>query len=693
MSDESDAIELSSHHSSPITFLMAKQKRRGKGGKLIEIPRLVNAETGAESQQPQEKPRPRVARASGRRNWRLEFLVVLPALLLGVFLYVNTLHGEFVYDDKPQIARNTLIQDDANLWRAMFSDVWAFKRGDAAAVSNYWRPTFVLWLIINFQLFGLDTFGWHFLNILLHVAVTALAFLLLRRMKVSLWVAGVIALIFAAHPAHTESVAWISGSPDLILSLALLGSMWFVNQLGKERTKTRWALAMALYLIALGAKEIAIFYPVIVLVMLWRPEREYGEEGVPWSKALTIALPFAAVAVLYFIIRQSILGQLAQWPEGGADLKSTILSAPMVFSFYLRQIVFPFQIGPSYPLRAVTLANIGVGNFVVPLIVSLVAGGWMLWRARQSKLARIGLALFALPLLPAMNIAAFVPEQIVHDRYLYLPLLGFLIMVVPAIASLFERVKVIEASRRQWLVYAVAVALCIPLGVQTIRYNRAWLSNDALWQWALRIDPNSAYNYVQYGAELYGQKRFEEAAQTFDRALKLNPLPLAHLGRGRSLTELKQFEEAERNLRAITSKPTEQMPSHPMYLAYEALAVNYERQGKLSEAANTLTEARNRLPQYKAALTEKLAIILYQGGKKQEAYAQLDSVRAQAKEETLPESRFVFYRIGLLAAEMGKNGEARAAFQEYLAQTKHLQDPEFKETRADAEAALRRLPR
>jgi tetratricopeptide (TPR) repeat protein len=469
--------------------------------------------------------------------------------------------------------------------------------------------------------------------------------------------------------------------------------MWFVQSLSEKQTKLKWALALGFYFIALGAKEVAIFYPIVVVMMLWRPQREYGEVGLRWSRALMIALPFASAALLYVIVRQSILGQIAQWPEGGADAKSTILSLPMVFAFYLRQIVFPFWIGPSYQVRAVTLANIGVGNFVVPLVVSVLALGAMVRVASRNKLARIGLALFLLPLIPAMNIGAFDPEQIVHDRYLYLPLLGFLILVVPFLAGFLERAKISDSNSRSWALYAVALALCVPLSVQTVRYNRAWLSNEALWQWALKTDPTGSLNYVQYGAEMLKQKRWEEAERSYDRALQIRRHNLGHIGRGISRTELKRFDEADRDLRSITSQATERVPSFSMYQAYEALAVNYERQGKLNEAAGTLDEARKRLPQYRAALTEKLAIILYQGGKKQDAYVQLDAVRAQARQETLPEARFVFYRIGLLAAELGRNGEARSAFQEYLALTTQMQDPEFVQTRTDAEAALRQLPK
>ena len=115
----------------------------------------------------QAVPVPQEARSPGTEIWWL-----LPALVLGFLIYANTLNGEFVYDDQRQIVRNTLIQDGSQFWRALTSDVWAFKGGDQA-VSNYWRPSYVLWMILNFRCFGLAPFGWHLSNILLHVGVVA----------------------------------------------------------------------------------------------------------------------------------------------------------------------------------------------------------------------------------------------------------------------------------------------------------------------------------------------------------------------------------------------------------------------------------------------------------------------------------------------------------------------------------------
>ena len=667
------------------------QKRGGKGSKAIRPP------SGLDVQAPprvatQTTVKPQRVLTGPRQSLRLDLYWVLPALLLGLLVYVNTLHGAFVYDDGRQIVRNVLIQDDSQFWHALTSDVWAFKGGDLA-VSNYWRPTFVLWMMINFRWFGLDTFGWHLTNILLHLAVILLAFALARRLDLSRQVAGAIVLIFAAHPAHTESVAWISGSPDLILSVALLGSTWFLGLLGEQKTPLRWALALAFYLVALGAKEIAILYPAIVVIVLWRRKSDYEEKGISWSRALSVAWPFALAAVVYFVVRQSILGRVAQYPEDGAGLGETILTAPAVFSFYLRQIVIPYWVGPSYPLRAVTLGSIGIKNFVIPLLVTGGAGWWMARMAARSKVARIGLALFLAPLLPAMNIAAFGPEQLVHDRYLYLPLLGFLLLVIPALAKLAQRFTSEKQERQAWLIYAGAALICVPLAAQTVSYNRAWLSNLALWEWGVRTDQNSAFNYQQYGVYLHEAKRLDEALAASSRSIEIKPHPNSYLSRGTTEIDRREFAAAERDLREVISLSVAEASQYTMYQAYEGLAVCFTRQNRLSEAANILAEARSRLPQYTAAFTEKMAVVLYQGGQKQEALRQLNSMRAQARSETLPESRLVFYRIGLLNVELGQPQEARAAFQEFLTLTRDIQTPGVKQARTESENALRNLPR
>lgn len=620
----------------------------------------------------------------------IEFWWLLPALVLGFLVYVNTLYGEFVYDDLRQIVRNTLIQDGSRFWQAMTSDVWAFKGGEEA-VSNYWRPSFVFWMILNFRCFGLQTFGWHLTNILIHVGVVALVFALSRRLNLSRPIAAAIAMIFAIHPAHSESVAWISGAPDLILAAALLGSIWFVDLLSEKPTPFRWVLAIGLYIVALGAKEVAILYPLIVVALLL-PNDDRNNKGSP-ARPLSLTWPFVAVAIIYLIARYAVLGKTQRLPEGAATLGQTILTAPAVFAFYLRQMIMPYWIGPSYPMRAVADVNIGMMNFAIPLAVAVAAIGWMIWMASRSKTARIGLAIFLVPLLPTFNIGVFHPEQLVHDRYLYLPLLGFLLLTIPAIASALQRIGGVTMTHAAATVFIIAVILAIPLGAQTVRYNRAWTSNLALWEWGVQSDPNSAYNYQQYAVHLHQAKRLEEAVKAFDRSTEIHPMATTYVSRATALIDQNRFSEAERDLREVTSKEVAQVSGYTMYQAYERLAISNTQQRKVNEAIEAITEARRRLPQYRAALTEKLAIILYQSGDKQRAIDELNSVQAQARTETLPESRLVFYRLGLLNAELGHSQEARTALQEFMSLTQNMGTPEINRARAQTESELGKLGR
>lgn len=628
-----------------------------------------------------EKPK-RIITTSSFSDWKSELIFLIPALLLGVLLYVNVIDGAFVYDDVRQITKNPLIQDSSQIWRALSSDVWAYKSGGNIAASNYWRPTFVLWLIINFKLFGIDSStGWHITNILLNACVIALAYFFLRRLEVSRIIAGAIVLVFAAHPVHTESVAWISGSPDLLLTLALLGSLWFVKSLSEARTPLNWALALVLYAIALGAKEVAILFPLIVFVFLWNPNKK--------NEAVKTAAPFALLAVAYFILRLSILGSVSQPPIGAASFESAVLSLPSVFTFYLRQLVFPYWIGPSYPLRPVT--NISLTNFIIPLAVSAGALFVLVKLALRSLAGRLGFVLFLLPLLPAMNITAFLPEQIVHDRYLYFPLLGFLMIVVPALAKAVEHLAKQTEEKSLRVMFAALAVCCVPLSVQSFVYNEAWMSNISLWEWGTKTDPTSSFNFMQYGAELVEAKRYGEAKTAYDRSIEISPNAGAYMGRARIFIEQKKFADAESDLQAVIKMPNEQVPAYVLYQSYESFAVTYQEQAKLNEAFNILIQGRTRLPQYAAALTEKIAIVLYQGGQKEQALVELEKYRAQARNELLPESRFVFYRLGLLYAEFGRKEDARAALQEYLSLTQGIKDKETTQTRIAVQEELKKL--
>src|SRR5205085_10760522 len=224
----------------------------------------------------------------------------------------------FVYDDTRQVVQNTLIQDDALIWKALSSDVWAFKGDGTVVTSNYWRPTFTAWQIINFRLFGLPPLGWHVTNPILHCGVCLLAFASLKRWEFSVPIAFTIALIFAIHPIHVETVAWVSGAPNLLFSLAFLGSLWFARTYAEGKKTKHLTSSVLLYAIALGAKEIGIIcLPIYYFIFAGAPRKK--KKASPPSAQGPLLL-FGSVAAIYFVLRWVVLGGFSQLPEGAVGL-------------------------------------------------------------------------------------------------------------------------------------------------------------------------------------------------------------------------------------------------------------------------------------------------------------------------------------------------------------------------------------
>lgn len=604
---------------------------------------------------------------------REEIKWVAPLVLVCFVVFANSIGGDFVYDDTRQIVRNALIQDNSLIWRALTSDVWAFKGDGTQAASNYWRPTFTLLNIICFRLFGTNPAGWHIVNILLHSVVCLVGFLLLRRWHFTTAVAFVAMLIFAVHPVHVESVAWIAGSPDLLFSLALLGSLWFATSYRTSESNRDLLLMATLYVAALGAKEVAVLcLPIYYFVLA------QDEDRATLSELKIPLLAIASAAILYFVVRLNIIGAVALPPTDAVDTLPAILSIPVMFAFYLKQIFLPYSIAINYPINPVI--EIGVSNFMVPLAVSIAALAAIVYLARGSMRARTAAAIFLLPLAPAMNAMAFPADQMVHDRYLYLPLLGVLMLILPFVAG-FLNTRVL------------LIGGCVLAGIlafQSVRYNTAYASDLALWTWTRQVD-DSATTMLQLGSALSEASRFEDAVAVYSDAIAKKPSLRAFYGRGRNLNALKRYAEAEKDLTAALTTPTDGQDTYALYQVYESLGITYLEQKKYEQAIRNFLDARKELPIYAAALSEKLAVVHYQSGNKSDALRELEANVVQSRREMLPESKNVVFRLGLLYAEQGRKDEARGALNEYLRSTASFNDKAIAGYRNQAIRALESL--
>jgi Flp pilus assembly protein TadD len=634
------------------------------------------------------------ARADAAILDRRDGMLLAAILLLTAIVFSNGLTGEFVLDDQKQIVRNDLIRYPSFWGAALTHDIWAFQGERDQPWSNYWRPGHVLWLIANYQVFKAHTWGWHLTSILAHMGVIASAYVMLRLLGASLGVAGAIAALFAVHPTRCESVTWIAGVHDVLsslgqlLALLCLMSIW---RLPKHRRKTRsdhfaliwrWSAAIVLYALAVGTKEIAVFFGIIVAVVRYTdPAAATLKPADRWKTVWLSAAPFLSIAALFLLLRRLVLGA-AQLPFPWQPSYTAVLATlPLVACFYLRQMLFPFWVGWSYPIRAVSSAANKLWTFWLPLIV-LTLLVWLATFIVRSRLQIIGAAILVLSLFPALNLRAFIPEQIVKDRYLYLPLLGFLMIIVPAAAQLLARLPNVQTRRR--VGWAATALLVLFLSAKTFQYNFAWRSELSVWEWAVRSDPRSATNMAGLGVAQMLAGRLEDARLTLDRSLDTHVTSDALSARAELALNQQRFADA-----AIDCQSLLQMQPDN-FRAYERLAIALERQGRLAEAADVYRTAREKVPHRRAFFTDQLAIVLVRQNLRQEALTELESAKERALTDYTPASRLVIFHLGILYGEMGRKTEAYATLRQFMELTDGSSDPSITAARATAQRHLSR---
>ena len=226
--------------------------------------------------------------------WR-SAIMLLP-IALALLSSMNTLWHDFAADDTQQILANVFIRDLKNLPLAFTTSVWSFASSDIGATSQpYYRPLFSVLFTINYALFGSGSpFGWHLVNVLIHAVVTLFVFIVCREFTQSRKLALITASLFAVHPVHTESIAWISGVTDPLMSLFLLPSFYFYLRYRKSGKPYFIALTLLLFLLALWSKETAIALPVVIAYC----ELFHFNESVPLKQRVIRLAILAALFVL-----------------------------------------------------------------------------------------------------------------------------------------------------------------------------------------------------------------------------------------------------------------------------------------------------------------------------------------------------------------------------------------------------------
>jgi Flp pilus assembly protein TadD len=595
---------------------------------------------------PAPAPPPRAIHSVAPRVMsRLDWKLVAVALGVALVAYLNALDNQFVYDDRYQILKNPTIADPANIPRMFTQGVWQFmNRAAEGAVGAYYRPLFNVALIVNHRLFGLDPFGWHAVSLLLHLGVTAGVYVLGRRWGLATWAAAAAALVFAVHPTHVESVAWASGVPDPLAGALLVGALLVYERYRAEGGWRHWLLgaSVALALLAMLTKETAIVFPAFVWVreLLDRAE---GEASPPIARAVARAAAFGAAAAVYLGMRYAVLGFLGKVEPKAAGVPGdhVLWTIPSVLVHYARTLAVPYPLSLTYDVTFVASpADVRFWASALALAALVAAAVWL---ARRSTPAALSLCWLALFLLPVLNLKAFNPdESLVHDRYLYLPSIGFCLLAGMALERLAARFGERREAVFTWTTAGVAAVLL----VLTVVQNTTWADDFTMASHAIERDPQRPFFYNYLGAMHTERGSAAEAEAWYRRALELRP------GYYDALTNLgdacrtqNRPDEAERYyLQAIEA-------GAPYYNTRYNLATVYMPAGRYAEAREQLAGAIEIQPTAEAHYA--LGWVHSQEG--DAASAERAYVRALELKPEYPEPRI---NLAMMQTGQGRHKEA-----------------------------------
>jgi len=603
---------------------------------------------------------------------RSKNLFVTPLLLVGATLaaYWGVWTFELVIlDDPTYITKNHRLADGLTYENVS----WSF-------TTNYfsnWHPLTWLSYLLDAELFGIDPGALHTTNLLLHIANTLILYALLLCWTGARGLSGFIAALFAIHPLHVESVAWVSERKDVLSTFfglwALLAYSWYAR-----RGSVGWYLAaLALFALSLTSKQMLVTLPFLLLLLdvwplkrtpLTSNEQHEGEKteaadssdtnrGIlcppaPWSRLVIEKIPFFALSIvsswIIFLVQlhAGVMRPLHTFP-----LTERIANAMTVYVAYLVQMVWPTRLAVFYPYPEGT--QTATQTIGAALLLLTITAAVLLLRRKHWYLP-VGWFWYLGTLVPVIGLVQ-VGDQRMADRYTYFPLIGIFIAVTWLVWHSFSS----ELWHRRLLPVGALLLLAVLLGL-TRRQAGYWRDDELLWQHAADVTEGNYVAHTNLGAVRLDQERTEEAVKHLRISLQINPdnyLALTNLGVVRS-SEGHTEEAMEHWSAALRIAPDY---THALYRMGQALA----QLGRKEEAASYFRHAL-RVEPGSTSVHTSLAKLLQDDGKFAEAIRHyLEALRINEQSFAVQDA-LTHYNVAVAYERIGKLVEAEAHYREAL---------------------------
>ncbi|MBI3568582.1 MAG: tetratricopeptide repeat protein [Gemmatimonadetes bacterium] len=452
-------------------------------------------------------------------------------LALLVVAYAPALNGGYVWDDDAHVTRTALRSLDG--LRRIWFDLGATQQYYPLLHSAFW---------LEAQLWGDVTLGYHLTNVVLQFADASLIVVLAQRLGIrGAWLAG---FLFALHPVHVESVAWISEQKNTLSLLFYLAAALAYLRFDERRAGRDYAIASALFLCALLTKTVTATLPAALLVLFW-----WQRGRLSWRRDARPLLPWFAVAAASGLftawVERHIIG--AEGSEYALDALQRALLAARVICFYLGKLFWPADLIFTYPHWTIDPGSPATWGWV-GLLVAIAAALWAVRGRSRAPLA--ALLLFCGSLFPVLGFLDIYPFRYsyVADHFQYLPSVGIMVAVAAGLAWIADRVQLPRGAR-----LAAAGALVVTLGALTWRQSGMYADAETLDRATLERNPDSWKEQNNLGRLLArSQRRMPEAIPHYEAAIRLKPdHVLAHYSLGVALYVTGRRPEAVEHFRRV----------------------------------------------------------------------------------------------------------------------------------------------
>jgi tetratricopeptide (TPR) repeat protein len=638
---------------------------------------------------------------------RFQWLGLILIVFLTFAAYSSAIHGGYIWDDDSYVTENHLLTSPNGLW-----EIWTTTK------SPQYYPLVFTAFWVERRLWGLNPMGYHVVNVSLHAINALLVWLLLRKMEVpGAWMVGA---VFAVHPVHVESVAWISERKNVLSGMLYLLAVACYLQFESKRHRSLYAGALGLFILALLSKTVVSTLPIALLLIRylrgWRIGRREVLELFPF---LAIGAGMGLLTKWYEV---HVVG--AQGPEWNLSMGERLLVAGRALAFYVIKLLWPANLIFNYSRWQLDVRDPMQWSWV------LVAGavGLLFWWKRHAwgRGPLVGLGFFSVSLAPALGFFNVYPMHFsfVADHFQYLASIGIIALVIGTVTWELNRWIKPDTTGgyriKKWIKPVLGSLILVVLIALSWKQGRIYYDSQTLWQdtieknsdswlahsWlgtillnqgnpdralehirlSLKINPEDEYSYNNLGRILTKQGKRAEAIENFQHALQIRPrYPEALTSLGVIMASQGRLERARLNfLTAVQLKPDFIEAHYNLAKVYASqgrleLAVQeylttlklkpddfdahynlgnaYAKEGRLQEATREYSTAISLRPDSPGAHSN-LGIAYSRQGREDEAIREFLTVV-----QLRPDDFRGHYNLGIAYRHKGLSGEARRQFE------------------------------